>query len=76
MNDTEKLTTTKFVHKLADILSELMICDCLIQDRLFETQDAVADLVCEGLNQHLPIAYHFRHKWPHMFIEVTEDVDS
>ena len=73
---TERLTNLKFAAKMADILSELMICDCLIQDRLFETQDAIADLVCEGLNQNLGIAHIFHKKWPHMFVEVSENVDA
>ena len=73
---TERLTNLKFAAKMADILSELMICDCLIQDQLFETQDAIADLVCDGLNQNLGIAHIFHKKWPHMFVEVSEDVDS
>ena len=73
---TERLTNLKFAAKMADILSELMVCDCLIQDQLFETQDAIADLVCDGLNQNLGIAHIFHKKWPHMFMEVSENVDA
>lgn len=73
---TERLTNLKFAAKFADLVEEFMFCESVHQDRLFSMQDAVADLIIDGLNQNLGIAHIFYKKWPHMFIEVTEDVDA
>ena len=73
---TERLTNLKFAAKFADLIGEFMFCESVNQDRLFAMQDSVADLIIDGMNQNLGIAHIFHKKWPHMFIEVTEDVDS
>ena len=51
------MTNSKFTQAIAKILGdEFFLCDMIHQDELFEMQDKLAKLICEGANQNLPIA--------------------
>ena len=51
------MTNSKFTQSIAEILGDqFFLSDMIHQDELFEMQDKLAKLICEGANQNLPIA--------------------
>lgn len=62
------MTNSKFTQAIAKILGdEFFLCDMIHQDELFEMQDRLAELICEGANQDLPIAKSMVKQLPKTF---------
>ena len=62
------MTNSKFTQSIAEILGdEFFLSDMIHQDELFEMQDKLAKLICEGANQNLPIAKSMVKKLPQTF---------
>ena len=62
------MTNSKFTQAIAKILGDkFFLCDMIHQDELFEMQDKLAKLICEGANQDLPIAKSMVKQLPKTF---------
>ena len=62
------MTNTKFTQAIAKILGdEFFLSDMIHQDELFKMQDKLAELICEGANQDLPIAKSMVKQLPKTF---------
>jgi hypothetical protein len=62
------MTHTQFVSKFCEILGEdFFLSDMIWQEELFEKQDGLCKLICEGANKNLPLAKQMAKKFPLTF---------
>lgn len=62
------MTHTQFVSKFCEILGEdFFLSDMIFQEELFEKQDALCRLICEGANEDILIAKQMAKKFPQTF---------
>lgn len=67
------MTNTQFIDALCKILGDdFFLADMIYQEELFEKQDALAKLICDGANSGLPLAKRMVKKFPLIF--KTEEV--
>ena len=62
------MTHTQFVSKFCEILGEdFFLSDMIWQEELFEKQDGLCKLICDGANEDLPLAKQIASKFPLTF---------
>ena len=62
------MTNTQFINSLCKILGEdFFLSDMIWQEELFEKQEKLAKLICEGANAGLPLANTMVKNFPRVF---------
>ena len=62
------MKNSEFVTQLCKILGDdFFLCDMIYQEELFEKQEKLAQLICKGANDGLPMAKQMVKNFPQTF---------
>ena len=68
------MKSSDFITQFCAILKDdFFLCDMIYQEELFDMQDQIANLICQGANDGLPIAKQMAKQFPRTF-NITKEL--